>query len=176
MAVLMYSSLAAVSMYSSQMAVFLRLCITANVLCTIILNREKQKNLRAAIWLLYIRTAARLLIHQSSCKLRYIKQRIIEQDALRCIEFHVFKKVHIFRDNVPTISLATWELLCSLFDGSTLAGPEPVLFSEDAEASREGLNENLIRAHKELQRVMITLFMPESLDLEAAISLVKKPR
>jgi hypothetical protein len=63
-----------------------------------------------------------------------------------------------------------------MFDGSSMAGPVPALFSEDAEASREGLNGNLARAHKDLQRVMKTLFMPELMDLEAAISLVKKPR
>jgi hypothetical protein len=57
-----------------------------------------------------------------------------------------------------------------------MAGPVPALFSEDAEASRESLNANLVRAHKDLQRVMKTLFMPEQLDLEDAIGLVKKPR
>jgi hypothetical protein len=80
------------------------------------------------------------------------------------------------RDNVPVISLANWEVACSLFDGSSMAGPVPALFSEDAEASRESLNANLVRAHKDLQRVMKTLFMPEQLDLEDAIALVKKPR
>jgi hypothetical protein len=57
-----------------------------------------------------------------------------------------------------------------------MAGPVPALFSKDAEASRESLDGNPARAHKDLQRVMKTLFMPELMDLEAAISLVKKPR
>jgi hypothetical protein len=44
-----------------------------------------------------------------------------------------------YRDNVPTIELATWPMEASLFEGETTAGPLPVCFSEDPDSSVEAL-------------------------------------
>jgi hypothetical protein len=41
----------------------------------------------------------------------------------------------LFRDNVPTVELAVWGLEATLFDGEIAAGPVPVLFSEEPEAT-----------------------------------------
>jgi hypothetical protein len=46
----------------------------------------------------------------------------------------------LFRDNIPTVKLASWPMNCQMFDGDTLAGPVPTLFSEDADATLGALN------------------------------------
>jgi hypothetical protein len=46
----------------------------------------------------------------------------------------------LFRDNIPTVKLGSWPMNCQLFDGDTLAGPVPTLFSEDADATLGALN------------------------------------
>lgn len=45
-----------------------------------------------------------------------------------------------FSDTVPTVKLATWPMRCEFFDGDLLDGPVPTLFTEDAEAAREGIS------------------------------------
>jgi hypothetical protein len=77
---------------------------------------------------------------------------------------------------VPTIELATWDVDAKLFDGGVAAGPVPTLFSEDAEATKEALKGNPQKAHQDLQRVMKSFFMPETVALEEALQLIKKPR
>jgi hypothetical protein len=82
----------------------------------------------------------------------------------------------LFRDNVPTIKLASWEVAARLFNGDAAAGPVPALFSEDINASLSALMENPQRAHQDMQRAMKSFFMPETVELEEALLLVKKPR
>jgi hypothetical protein len=77
---------------------------------------------------------------------------------------------------VPTIAVASWPAETRLFSGDDTAGPIPTLFSEDIEAAREAITENLIRAHSDLQRLMKIFIMPETIDMEEAIAMVKKPR
>jgi hypothetical protein len=52
----------------------------------------------------------------------------------------------------------------------------PTLFAEDIEGARSSLDKNVNRAHADIQKLNRTFFMPEVVDLEDAISLVKKPR
>jgi hypothetical protein len=63
-----------------------------------------------------------------------------------------------------------------MFNGELAAGPVPALFSEDEEASQEALLANPRKAHQDLQRAMKIFFMPELVELEEALTLVKKPR
>jgi hypothetical protein len=77
---------------------------------------------------------------------------------------------------MPTISLATWNVDTKLFDGEVAAGPVPVLFSEEAEASLEALKSSPLRAHQDIQRALKVFLMPELVELEEAMALVKKPR
>jgi hypothetical protein len=63
-----------------------------------------------------------------------------------------------------------------MFDGDACAGMFPALFSEDPEATAEALMANPVTAHKDLQRAAKTFFMPETLDLDEAFSMLKKPR
>jgi hypothetical protein len=77
---------------------------------------------------------------------------------------------------VPTVELATWSLDATLFDGEHAAGPVPVLFSEDPEASLTALEGAAAKAHSDLQKVAKCFFMPEYIKLEEALHVVKKPR
>jgi hypothetical protein len=82
----------------------------------------------------------------------------------------------MFRDNVPTIGVATWPAEARLFAGEDTAGPVPTLFTEDIEAAREAIENNARRAHQDMQRLMRMFLMPELVNLEEALPLVKKPR
>jgi hypothetical protein len=44
------------------------------------------------------------------------------------------------------------------------------------EAAMEGLNRNVARAHVDIQKLSRVFFMPEVVDLEEALAIVKKPR
>jgi hypothetical protein len=81
-----------------------------------------------------------------------------------------------FRDNVPVIWLATWDVGAKMFDGEIAAGPVPTIFSEDILATQEALASNYQRAHQDLQRAMKAFYMPELIGLDEALALVKKPR
>jgi hypothetical protein len=74
------------------------------------------------------------------------------------------------------VELATWPLEASLFDGDTAAGPVPLIFSEDPDSSRAALESNVAKAHADLQKVARCFYMPETIRLEDALNLVKKPR
>jgi hypothetical protein len=80
------------------------------------------------------------------------------------------------RDNVPTIELATWSAEARLFNGDDTAGPVPTFFSDEMEAAKEAMMDNPRRVHQDLQRLMKMFIMPETVSLEEAIAIVKKPR
>jgi hypothetical protein len=81
-----------------------------------------------------------------------------------------------FRDNVPTILLAAWPLNATLFEGETTAGPVSLLFSEDPDSSKEAIESNPIKAHSDLMRAAKCFFMAETVKLQDALAIVKKPR
>jgi hypothetical protein len=77
---------------------------------------------------------------------------------------------------VPVIELACWQLNCAQFDGDSTAGPIPTLFSEDPDSSLENLKKSVQKAHHDYQRAAKAFMMPELVDLEEALQLLKKPR
>jgi hypothetical protein len=81
-----------------------------------------------------------------------------------------------FRDNIPAICLGQWALNTELFDGDEQAGPVPTLFAEDKEGAMEGLIRSSNRAHADIQKLARVFFMPEVVNLDEALSIVKKPR
>jgi hypothetical protein len=81
-----------------------------------------------------------------------------------------------FRDNVPTVLLGAWPINAQMFDGEDAAGPVATLFCDEADAAKEGLLTNLQRAHADIQKLVRVFFMPETIDLDEALALVKKPR
>jgi hypothetical protein len=59
---------------------------------------------------------------------------------------------------------------------NSLYCPVPTFFSEEPEASLEALKENTHRVHADLQRLARIFFQPETISLEDAYSIIKKPR
>ena len=63
-----------------------------------------------------------------------------------------------------------------MFDGEFTAGPCPVLFSPDIEASTAALAADIPKSHYDLQRLSKAFFCHEDVMLKDALALVKKPR
>ena len=72
--------------------------------------------------------------------------------------------------------LQSWMADSTLFDGDIMAGPVPSLFSEDPEASLTGITREPRKCHWDLMKICRLLFMPESVSLEEATTIIKKPR
>jgi hypothetical protein len=82
----------------------------------------------------------------------------------------------MYRDNVPTQLVGSWPLTCNMFDGEVLAGPVPTLFAESVEEALEAITADPTKAHYDISKIHRMFFMPEHVDLETAIAMVKKPR
>jgi hypothetical protein len=80
------------------------------------------------------------------------------------------------RDNVPTIALTAWNVEAKLFNGDDTAGPVPTFFTDEIEAAKEAMMDNPRRLHQDLQRLMKMFIMPETVSLEEALAIIKKPR
>ena len=63
-----------------------------------------------------------------------------------------------------------------MFDGEIMAGPCPVLFSPDIEASTAALAADIPKSHYNLQRISKAYFCHEDVMLKDALAVVKKPR
>ena len=72
--------------------------------------------------------------------------------------------------------MSTWDLGAVLFDGETTAGPVPTLFADNVEASKAALEAAPAKAHADYLKIARTFFMPETISMEDALSVVKKPR
>ena len=77
---------------------------------------------------------------------------------------------------MPCLLLASWELECPMVEGEHVAGPVPMLFGEDPDASKLAISANPGKAFTDTQRMMRCFFMLEVLSLEEAKAVVKKPR
>jgi hypothetical protein len=86
--------------------------------------------------------------------------------------------MHIFicRDNIPCICLGQWDLSADYFEDEMLSGMIPVLFAENPSEAEKGLMKDLISARKDLDRINRAFFIPEAVDLENALKVVRKPR
>jgi len=74
------------------------------------------------------------------------------------------------------VLLKSWPLEATLFDGDLLAGLVPTLFSKDVEASLAAIQGDPLKAHWDLNKISKTLFMPESVSIQEAVNIIKKPR
>ncbi len=77
---------------------------------------------------------------------------------------------------MPTQLIASWPLSCTMFDGDVLAGPVPTLFAESTEEALEAITADPGKAHYDVMKIHRMFFMPEHVDLEAAVAAAKKPR
>ncbi len=80
------------------------------------------------------------------------------------------------RDNTPTVVLAEWELKADYFEEDFLYGISPVLFATDPKASEDSIRANTETVKKDLDRLNRIFFVPESVELNAALKIVKKAR
>ena len=80
------------------------------------------------------------------------------------------------RDNTPTVVLGEWELQAEYFEDDFLSGVSPVLFANDPQASEAAIRANPEIAKKDLDRLNRCFFVPESVELDAALKIVKKAR
>ncbi len=82
----------------------------------------------------------------------------------------------MFRDNIPAIILAEWELSAEYFDEDFMSGVMPVLFARDPRAEEAGIKANPETAMKDLDKLNRIFFIPESVELSAALKIVKRAR
>ncbi len=101
----------------------------------------------------------------------------------RCKDVNEYSEITIFhfhfslrRDNTPTVVLAEWELKADYFEDDFLSGVSPVLFANDPKAAEDAIRANQETAKKDLDRLNRCFFVPECIELEAALKLVKKAR
>ncbi len=82
----------------------------------------------------------------------------------------------MFRDNIPAIILAEWELSAEYFDEDFMSGVMPVLFARDPRAAEAGIKANPETAMKDLDKLNRIFFIPESVELSSALKIVKRAR
>ena len=92
--------------------------------------------------------------------------------------FFSFKKFSFLvqRDNVPVVLLAMWDLEAKMLDSDFLSGVVPVLFSKSPSASEAALRADQARAIKDIEALNRIYFIPEVIDLDEALRVVRKPR
>jgi hypothetical protein len=74
------------------------------------------------------------------------------------------------------VLLSQWELEADYFAQDFMSGIIPVLFAEDPKAAELAILADEYTAMKDLDRINRSFFIPETIDLEAAFKVVKKPR
>ncbi len=80
------------------------------------------------------------------------------------------------RDNTPSILLCEWEVESDYLEDDRITGVMPVLFANDPKAAEAGMMDNLATARKDLDKINRAFFVTESLDIEEAVKVAKKPR
>ena len=77
---------------------------------------------------------------------------------------------------MPTICIKQWALNATLFNGEDAAGLVPTLFAVNPEAAEAAIKLDANKAHWDLAKLNKIFFTAESVDLQEAMALLKKPR
>jgi hypothetical protein len=80
------------------------------------------------------------------------------------------------KDSIAAVTLATFPVLCDLFDGNIGAGPVPTLFSADPDGTVEKMKGNPRAAHQICQALATRLLTLEQLSGAKALELGLNPR
>ena len=80
------------------------------------------------------------------------------------------------RDNTPAVHLASWDLEADYFDNDFLSGTVPVLFSSSPAATEAAMRADPAQAFKDLEAINRRFFVPETIDVEEGLRVIKKPR
>ena len=59
----------------------------------------------------------------------------------------------MYRDNLPSLQLQTWETNANMYDGVSTAGPVPTIFSEDQQATIDAMVSHPVQAHKDVTKI-----------------------
>jgi hypothetical protein len=59
----------------------------------------------------------------------------------------------MFRDNLPSLQLQTWEMNANMYDGVSTAGPVPTIFSQDQQATIDAMVSDPVQAHKDVTKI-----------------------
>jgi hypothetical protein len=59
----------------------------------------------------------------------------------------------MYRDNLPSLQLQTWEMNANMYDGVSTAGPVPTIFSEDQQATIDAMVSDPVQAHKDVTKI-----------------------
>ena len=82
----------------------------------------------------------------------------------------------MYRDNTPIVNLGVWPLDADYFDEDVLSGVLPTLYSDDPDKSEAAILADTDRARKDLECLNRNFLIPETVLLEEAIKVVKRPR
>jgi hypothetical protein len=80
------------------------------------------------------------------------------------------------RDNIPCISLHSWDIETEYLDEDVLSGVIPVLFADEPAEAEQSIKANPATLKKDIESLQRVFFIPEQLQLEDALKVVKKPR
>ena len=80
------------------------------------------------------------------------------------------------RDNIPAVVLNQWETTADYLDDDLMDRVMPVLFADDVRAAEAAILEAPLTAKRDLERLAKVYFVPETLDLNQAEAIVRKPR
>jgi len=69
-----------------------------------------------------------------------------------------------------------WDLKTEMLDSDILSGLVPVLFSDSPAVSEAALKADQATARKDIEALNRAYFIPENVDLEEALKIVRKPR
>jgi hypothetical protein len=72
--------------------------------------------------------------------------------------------------------LFEWDLETEYLDDDMVSGVMPVLFAADIAAARQAMIANTTTLRKDLDKINRMFFTPESVDIEGADSVIRKPR
>ena len=72
--------------------------------------------------------------------------------------------------------MAEWELSAEYFDEDFMSGVMPILFARDPRAAEASIKANPVTAMKDLDKLNRIFFIPESVELTAALKIVKRAR
>jgi hypothetical protein len=60
--------------------------------------------------------------------------------------------INLFRDNLPSLQLQTWEMNANMYDVLSTAGPVPTIFSDDQQATIDALVSDPVHPTKTLPK------------------------
>jgi len=81
----------------------------------------------------------------------------------------MFKRIRLFRDNVPTVCLQQLPLVAATFEDDFIRGVKPLLFAVNASLAEAAMLAKPVLARKDIMKLQKIFFAPETVTPEEAI-------